>query len=103
MGRPLRSDRAGWQGAVYARTRPRAACFPNACASEIRAVAAPVSIELLSLSEVSYGSALAADLPLLPSLIPRRLALRSRHYDDWTIESWRIEPRLRPRDVDIDE
>jgi hypothetical protein len=31
------------------------------------------------------------------------LALRSRHYDDWTIESWRIEPRLRPRDVDMDE
>jgi hypothetical protein len=27
--------------------------------------------------------------------------LRSRHYDDWTIESWRIEPRLRPlKDMD---
>ena len=26
--------------------------------------------------------------------------LRARHYDDeWTIESWRIEPRLRPLDV----
>jgi hypothetical protein len=29
--------------------------------------------------------------------------LRSRHYDDWTIESWRIEPRLRALEVDIDE
>jgi hypothetical protein len=29
--------------------------------------------------------------------------LRSRHYDDWTIESWRIEPRLRPLDADADE
>ena len=26
--------------------------------------------------------------------------MRSRHYDDWTIESWRIEPRLRALDVD---
>lgn len=25
----------------------------------------------------------------------------SRHYDDWTIESWRIEPRLGALDVDI--
>ncbi len=25
--------------------------------------------------------------------------LRARHYDDWTIESWRIEPRLRPLDA----
>lgn len=25
----------------------------------------------------------------------------SRHYDDWTIESWRIEPRLRALDADI--
>jgi hypothetical protein len=31
------------------------------------------------------------------------LALRSRHYDDWTIESWRIEPRVHPLDVDMDE
>lgn len=29
--------------------------------------------------------------------------MRSKHYDDWTIESWRIEPRLRTFDVDIDE
>ncbi|HJR58445.1 MAG TPA: hypothetical protein VJ813_03570 [Vicinamibacterales bacterium] len=29
--------------------------------------------------------------------------MRSRHYDDWTIESWRIEPRLHPLDVDMDE
>ena len=27
----------------------------------------------------------------------------SRHYDDWTIESWRVEPRLRALDVDLDE
>jgi len=27
----------------------------------------------------------------------------SRHYDDWTIESWRIEPRLRPLDLDTVE
>ena len=25
--------------------------------------------------------------------------MRARHYDDWTIESWRIEPRLRPMDA----
>lgn len=27
----------------------------------------------------------------------------SRHYDDWTIESWRLEPRLRSPEVDMDE
>jgi hypothetical protein len=27
----------------------------------------------------------------------------SRHYDDWTIESWRIEPRLRALDIDLAE
>ena len=25
--------------------------------------------------------------------------MRARHYDDWTIESWRIEPRVRPLDA----
>jgi hypothetical protein len=25
--------------------------------------------------------------------------LKARHYDDWTIESWRTEPRLRPLDA----
>lgn len=29
--------------------------------------------------------------------------MRSRHYDDWTVESWRLEPRLRPLDPDTDE
>ena len=30
---------------------------------------------------------------------PQEVTLRARHYDDdWTIESWRIEPRLRPLD-----
>ena len=29
--------------------------------------------------------------------------MRSRHYDDWTIESWRIDPRLRALETDIDE
>ena len=29
--------------------------------------------------------------------------MRSRHYDDWTVESWRLEPRLRPLDVESDE
>ena len=29
--------------------------------------------------------------------------MRSRHYDDWTIESWRIEPRLRAVDVEVEE
>ena len=29
--------------------------------------------------------------------------MRSRHYDDWTVESWRLEPRLRPVDDDPDE
>jgi hypothetical protein len=27
----------------------------------------------------------------------------TRHYDDWTVESWRIEPRLRPIDTDPQE
>ena len=27
--------------------------------------------------------------------------MASRHYDDWTIESWRVEPRLRALDVDV--
>ena len=29
--------------------------------------------------------------------------MRSRHYDDWTVESWRLEPRLRPLDDSVDE
>lgn len=29
--------------------------------------------------------------------------MRSRHYDDWTVESWRLEPRVRPVDADADE
>ena len=29
--------------------------------------------------------------------------MRARHYDDWTIESWRIEPRLRPLDAPENE
>lgn len=29
--------------------------------------------------------------------------MRSRHYDDWTIESWRIEPRRRALDVELNE
>ena len=29
--------------------------------------------------------------------------MRSRPYDEWTIERWRIEPRLRPREVEIDD
>ena len=29
--------------------------------------------------------------------------MRARHYDDWTIESWRIEPRLRAIETDMDE
>lgn len=27
----------------------------------------------------------------------------TRHYDDWTVESWRIEPRLRAFENDMDE
>ena len=33
------------------------------------------------------------------SIFPPGGPLRARHYDDWTIESWRIEPRLRPLDA----
>lgn len=29
--------------------------------------------------------------------------MSSRHYDDWTIESWRIEQRVRPVDADASE
>ena len=29
--------------------------------------------------------------------------MASRHYDDWTVESWRIEPRLKALEVDFDE
>ena len=42
-------------------------------------------------------------LALYAPFFPRRQALRSRHYDDWTIESWRIDPRLRALETDIDE
>lgn len=27
----------------------------------------------------------------------------TRHYDDWTVESWRIEPRLGPIETDQKE
>ncbi|HVL66553.1 MAG TPA: hypothetical protein VM364_04740 [Vicinamibacterales bacterium] len=27
----------------------------------------------------------------------------TRHYDDWTVESWRIEPRLRAIETEMDE
>jgi hypothetical protein len=27
----------------------------------------------------------------------------TRHYDDWTVESWRIEPRLHPLDAEAQE
>jgi hypothetical protein len=33
----------------------------------------------------------------------QEVAVRSRPYDEWTIERWRIEPRLRPREVEIDD
>ena len=29
--------------------------------------------------------------------------MSSRHYDDWTVESWRMEPRLKPVDSDASE
>ena len=29
--------------------------------------------------------------------------MRSRHYDDWTIERWRVEPRVRPNESDTHE
>lgn len=29
--------------------------------------------------------------------------MKVRHYDDWTIESWRIEPRLRPLEAPDNE
>ena len=30
--------------------------------------------------------------------------MRSRHYDDdWTVETWRIEPKLRAIDSEMDE
>lgn len=29
--------------------------------------------------------------------------MRSRHYDDWTVERWRLEPRNRPFSSDTDE
>ena len=46
---------------------------------------------------------LAGGLPFTSCPFRRRQALRSRHYDDWTIESWRIGPRLRALETDIDE
>lgn len=52
---------------------------------------------------LARARAMAGALPCTLGPTPRRLPLRSRHYDDWTIESWRIEPRLRALDVDIDE
>lgn len=29
--------------------------------------------------------------------------MRSRHYDDWTVETWRVEPRLRAIESDMEE
>jgi hypothetical protein len=51
----------------------------------------------------SAGTAWQAACGFTFDPLPRRLALRSRHYDDWTIESWRIEPRLRAIETDMDE
>lgn len=39
----------------------------------------------------------------MEAAFPKEAGLASRHYDDWTVESWRIEPRLRPLDVDPDD
>ena len=47
------------------------------------------------------GWQLPCEGPSVP--YPRRMTLRSRHYDDWTVETWRIEPRLRPIESDMDE
>ena len=30
-------------------------------------------------------------------------AVGTRHYDDWTVESWRMEPRLRAFEGDLDD
>jgi hypothetical protein len=46
---------------------------------------------------------MAGGLPDSRSPLFPEAALRSRHYDDWTIESWRVEPRLRALEVDLDE
>jgi hypothetical protein len=29
--------------------------------------------------------------------------VQSRHYDDWTVETWRTEPKLRAGETDMDE
>ena len=29
--------------------------------------------------------------------------MRTRNYDDWTIDRWRVEPRLRAVDIQIDD
>jgi hypothetical protein len=39
----------------------------------------------------------------ISTLFNRRWIVSSRHYDDWTVESWRIEPRLRPLDTDASD
>ena len=56
-----------------------------------------------SFLDIRTHSCVAGGLRYQEGLTLRRRALQSRHYDDWTIESWRIEPRLRALEVDIDE
>jgi hypothetical protein len=77
--------------------------FPDAPASEIKpdfVVAQAASCEFpLNSNLLMRGRPFA----WAGGLTLRRRALQSRHYDDWTIESWRIEPRLRALEVDIDE
>ena len=29
--------------------------------------------------------------------------MRSRNYDEWTINSWRVEPRLRALELDVED
>ena len=43
-------------------------------------------------------------MPLRQPWVLPEVRVRSRHYDDdWTVETWRIEPRLRPVEAEMDE
>jgi hypothetical protein len=39
-------------------------------------------------------------LLFLPAHTPSEVSVRTRNYDDWTIDRWRLEPRYRALDFD---
>jgi hypothetical protein len=99
-----RTVRRAWRlaQAVYAKLPGRAALLPNSALGNHPAARWAVRRKGRN-SEESRDSAGGRLLAIaLVFLLPGGY-VRSRHYDDWTVESWRLEPRLRPVDADARE